>query len=157
MKRTCFLCGLLLVGLLGFAWGVGAAELFPAKDSNLRLFGTYLDQAEDQWGGGLGLDYFFSSYVGMGLSTHLENVTGTAVDNLSTELYLRLPIEKWHLAPYAVGSAGYQFGHAKWFETAGGGLEFRFSQKWGIFADYQRIFNDARGVDNVIRAGFRLK
>jgi hypothetical protein len=146
--------------ILGFACWVpmcGASELFPAKDSNLRLFGTYLDQAEDKWGGGIGLDYFATAYAGIGISTHMENTDGTAIDNVASEIYLRWPIEKWHLAPYAVGGGGYDFGRKSgWFQAVGGGLELRFKKRFGIFADYQYVFHDDYD-DSVIRAGIRVK
>ena len=156
MKRTLLLIGLAIVGLAHFASRAEASELFPAKDSNLRVFGTYLDQADKQWGGGLGLDYFFSSYIGIGLSGHVEDIEGTAVDNLASELYLRWPLEKLHLAPYAVGAAGYEFGNQKWFQAVGGGVELRFSKRFGMFADYQYVFHEDYD-DNVIRAGIRLR
>lgn len=145
-----------MLGCTHFASRAHASELFPAKDSNLRLFGTYVGQANDKWGGGIGLDYFFSQYAGIGLSTHMENTGGTAIDNLVSELYVRYPIEKWKAAPYAVGGGGYEFGGKGWFQSVGGGLELRFKKRWGIFADWQYVFHDGYD-DNVIRAGIRVK
>jgi hypothetical protein len=157
MKRTFLLFGLVILGLTRFASRCDASDLFPPKDSNLRLFGTYLDEAENQWGGGLGLDYFVTTWAGIGLSTHLEDFKGTFFDNLATELYLRVPIEKWHLAPYALGAVGYEFGTQEWFQAVGGGVELRFKRKWGIFADYEYVFHHDRGDDSMIRLGIRIR
>ena len=156
MKRTCLLFGLLIHGLAHLTSHCEASDLFAPKESNLRVFGTYLSEGEKQWGGGLGLDYFFSSYAGLGVSTHMEDIDGTFFDNLASEVYLRWPIEKWHLAPYAIGAVGYEFGTKKWFQGVGGGVELRFKKKWGIFADYQYVFHHDRGDDSVIRAGIRI-
>jgi hypothetical protein len=156
MRRIFPLFGLVILGLTHFGSRCEAYDLFAPKESNLRVFGTYLTEREKQWGGGLGLDYFFSSWAGIGLSTHLEDVEGTFFDNLASEVYLRWPIEKWHLAPYAIGSVGYEFGKQGWFQAVGGGMELRFKKKWGIFADYQYVFRHERGDESVIRAGIRI-
>jgi hypothetical protein len=155
MRRLLLLFGLVTFGLTHCAFSGEASELFAPKESNLRVFGTYLDEGENQWGGGLGLDYFFSKYAGIGLSTHMEDIEGTAVDNLASEIYLRWPIEKWHLAPYAIGAGGYEFGTQEWFQAVGGGVELRFKKRFGIFADYQYVFHEDND-DSVIRAGIRI-
>jgi hypothetical protein len=156
MNQTLRLAVFLGLTLVSLAPLRGNAQLFPPKESQLRVFGTYLNQADEKWGGGIGLDYFPSSYAGIGMSTHMENTGGTAIDNLTSEAYIRWPIEKWHMAPYAVGGGGYEFDKGHWFQSVGGGLEFRFSKRFGLFADWQYVFHHDYD-DNVIRAGIRVK
>ena len=60
------------------------------------------------------------------------------------------------VSPYAVGSIGYQFDSEEWFETLGGGVDFRSLKNLSAFSDIQdRFANETRdGV--MIRLGLRV-
>jgi hypothetical protein len=150
----------LLLGVLVAATTATAAsqsrEVFTSDEAHLNLFGTYLNDADQTWGGGIGLETYYGKYFGIGVSTHLENIKGTFIDNIATEVTLRYPIQSIHLAPYAVGSYGYDFDRSEWFQAVGAGAEFRLGKTWGLFADYQWVFrNDSKNGD-YIRLGVRI-
>jgi hypothetical protein len=131
-------------------------ELFRAKESNLSLFGVYVDKAKDKWGGGVGLSYFLSTYVGLGAVTHFENFSGKFFDNVAGELYLRAPLAKLPIAPYAVGGGGYSWDNKDWFESAGGGIELRTKKSFGIFADVQWYWRENARDGLQARGGLRF-
>ena len=148
-----------LLAVLGLASMTAAAatpQLFKPEEAHLNLFGTYLNDADKTWGGGLGFDTFYGNYFGIGVVTHMENLTGTFIDNLAAEVTLRIPIQKLHLAPYVVGGYGYEFDRQEWFQSVGAGAEFRFSENWGIFADYQWVFRNDEENGDYIRLGVRI-
>jgi hypothetical protein len=157
MKRTLLPLLLAVVGLASTRAMGATSELFLKDEAHLDLFGTYLNNTSEKWGGGLGLDTYYGKYFGIGVVTHMENFTGTFIDNLAAEVTVRMPIEKFHLAPYVTGSYGYEFDNKDWFQSVGAGAEFRFSSNWGIFADYQWVFRHSGAEDGeYIRMGIRI-
>jgi len=153
------LVALVAAGIIGLG-SVSVAHsqgLFKANEANLLLFGTWVDDQKDQWGGGLGFNYFLTQDLGLGVSTHMENVDGSFIDNVSGEIIFRLPLGKLPLAPYGIGSGGYSWDHEKWFAGGGGGLEFRFTKTFGLFGDAQYLFYDGGRIDGWgARVGLRL-
>lgn len=134
-----------------------AEGLFNSKELSLMGFGTYADRQEDSWGGGVGLSYFVTRHIGLGASTHWENVTGSFIDNLSGDAYFRIPLGDLPVAPYAVGSAGYNWELDHWLFGVGGGAEARLNETVGIFGDVQYVFKEGGDKDGVlVRFGFRL-
>ena len=146
----------------GFLLAVNASaqdrELFKAGEVNLLAFGNYIENQDDHWGGGVGLQYFMTRHVGFGASTHMENFSGTFFENAIGELYVRIPIGSLPIAPYGVGSGGYEFGDEKWFGGGGAGAELRFSQTFGIFSDIQWIVHEgSKREDGIgVRFGIRI-
>jgi hypothetical protein len=138
------------------AWGARGTPTFAEKETSAFLFGDYLEHGDNHWGGGYSIDYFVSQWFGLGITSHWEEWHGAAYDNLAAEMYIRIPIQSWRLAPYAVGTAGYDFEENEWFEGVGGGLEYRFSPKFGLTADYQYLFRDVPKDGGFIRFGIRL-
>ena len=79
------------------------------------------------------------------------------MDNTSANLIIRFPFDAVRLAPYAFGGAGYQFDPSGlWFGQAGGGLDFRFSKKLGLFVDARYVFTDGTQNFGVGRLGLRF-
>ncbi len=128
---------------------------FKVGELELSPFATYVDKTGDNWGVGASVTYFVTDKIGVGASTYWTDFGGTFFDNLAGEAQFRLPLFK-RLAPYAVGSVGYQFDSDEWFETLGAGLDFRAFKKLSAFGDVQyRFANETR--DGVfIRLGIRL-
>ena len=114
------------------------------------------------WGGGVGLNYFFSRYFGLGVEGYwldakpederifsdsvrstikarenARNSSGEAVHSATGSIIMRYPIDAWCLAPYLfVGGGGHWDGKAYGSAHWGGGLEYRIiPQKLGIFVD----------------------
>jgi len=125
------------------------------------------------WGGGLGINYFFSRYIGLGLEQDLygrqpgqNNVVDAGYTRWATigNLFLRYPICSWNLAPYLMIGGGANYGttprivaqgrqlgtynSGQGFGHVGGGLEYRFTENIGIFSDARYIYSGVAGLAN---------
>lgn len=129
---------------------------FAKGEFNLSPFGTYVDQAGGRWGAGVAGTYFLTDKIGIGAATYWTDTGGTFFDNLIFEGYFRLPLKR--VAPYAVAALGYQFDHTYWFETIGGGIDFRAFKRLDAFADLQWRFanSDKSGNGALLRFGLRF-
>ena len=108
-------------------------------------------------GAGVGVNYFFLRYLGIGGDMYSENTSGPFIDSASGNLIARLPIGNTGLAPYAFGGAGHEFDQVQQtFGQAGGGLEFRVTRYLGIFADARYVFPDKTKDYGLVRAGVRV-
>ncbi len=142
-----------------FRYDQGTVDKFPPNQLSLDLFGTYATAdrfgvKRDRWGGGLGLNYFFMRYIGIGADSYLEEWKWPYRVNGS--LFLRLPTQSG-LAPYAFGGGGREFKYApQWTYHAGGGLEFRLNRHFGVFADGRQVWPKETRDYVLARAGVRL-
>jgi hypothetical protein len=138
---------------------------FRPNEFQLDLFGSYADQdrfgaGRERWGGGLGLNYFPSRYMGIGADSYLEEYKWPYRVNGS--LIFRLPIDDSGLAPYVFGGGGREFKYmTTWTAHGGVGLELRMNRHFGFFADGRRVFDvDDRHGDELdywlARAGLRF-
>ncbi len=137
-----------------------ASEKYLPNQLSLDLFGTYTTRDRfgtraDNYGGGVGLNYFLTRYVGIGVDSYLEEgrwpyrVNGSAI--------FRIPLGATGLAPYALGGGGREFKYVSQYSWhAGGGLEFRLNSHTGIFGDGRRVFPDKTGDYALWRAGIRI-
>jgi hypothetical protein len=144
--------------------------VFHAQETTLDLFGTVsvgqetIDrlssnriQKDGRLGAGVGLNHFVTRNFGFGLDAYSENTNDEFVDNASANLIFRIPLDAVHLAPYAYGGGGYQFEATdRGFLQAGAGLEFRFTEKVGIFADARYVFTRDAANFGMGRAGVRF-
>jgi opacity protein-like surface antigen len=159
-------------------------KLFRAKEITLDLCAGYTAQErgiEDVfetnirkndnpgawWGGGVGLNYFMTRHIGLGVDVNIPNNDGNFIDSVNASVYLRLPWEAAGFAPYIFGGGGRMTEPTwQWSIHAGVGLEFRFNPITGIFADARYVWaDDAQpngykgkydGDNLVLRAGLRL-
>lgn len=135
---------------------------FGETELQLDIYGAYSwydGDIDEGWGGGIGVNYFFHRYLGVGVGANASSVGPTAW-NIATSLIARYPLELGGLciAPYIKGDIGYHIdGEDDWFGGAGAGLEFRVTPRIGIFSEgsYNWAFN---GGDNFAqaRAGVRF-
>ena len=145
-------------------------ELFRANETSIDAFGSIsvgqrtIDNLsgnrvgdDGELGAGVGLNHFYTRYLGVGADAYSEDTDGGFIDNSSLNLILRLPIDELHLAPYVYGGGGYQFepGDVA-FGQAGAGLELRLDRDFGIFADARYVMTDGTENFGVGRAGVRL-
>jgi hypothetical protein len=144
--------------------------LYHAKELTADIFGSAslpgrtlrhlsVDRIEDtaRLGAGAGLNYFFSRHIGVGVDAYTENTEHSFVDSVQGHLIGRLPIGKTGLAPYIFGGGGRAFDLVEqWLGDAGGGLEFRFKQRWGLFIDARYTFPEKTDSYGVGRFGVRL-
>jgi hypothetical protein len=146
-------------------------ETCKFRDYELQVdaFGTgaFYKNGRPGWGGGLGLNYIFGRYFGLGVEQDLvgRNDNGSeAYAEWSTvgNVFLRYPICSWNLAPYAMVGGGAFYGTAKsvGFGHVGGGLEYRVTDNIGIFSDARWLFtgngNNDRSGAILGRAGVRV-
>jgi hypothetical protein len=114
-------------------------------------------------GGNLGLSYFLTRYIGIGVDNSLGgsvggNGTSGALDNLQGQLIGRLPIDSLHLAPYALvgGGATWANNRGQGNGNVGGGLEYRINRGLGLFGDYRWLYGNNGLSENLFRAGVRF-
>ncbi|MDB6112941.1 MAG: hypothetical protein JWR69_4691 [Pedosphaera sp.] len=108
-------------------------------------------------GVGLGVNYFFSRYVGLGIDAYSENTTGAFIDSASASLILRLPLGQSGFAPYVFAGGGHQFDPDRiWFAQVGGGMEYRFTPHIGVFVDARWVVPDETKYYGVGRLGMRF-
>jgi len=123
------------------------------------------------WGGGLGINYFFARYFGVGIEQDLygrqsgsRNIGDNGYTRWATigNLFIRYPICSWNLAPYLMLGGGANYGNVPKVQTdigtykpagqgfghVGGGLEYRFTENIGIFSDARYMFSGVAGLPN---------
>ena len=135
-------------------------EIFQAHELQLDLFGLYtdgngLDHAgniqEHGWGGGLGLNYFFTRNLGLGLeasylsakeASYVRHSSGRQdIYNFNASLIYRFPIESMRSAPYVFLGGGASIDGDQWGSGhAGLGWEYRPKDKLGIFTDVRYTY-----------------
>lgn len=108
-------------------------------------------------GAGLGLSYFITRNLGVGVEGYSENTTGPFIDSASANLTLRLPLGGSGVAPYVFGGGGQQFDLAKlYFGQAGVGVEYRFTPRFGMFVDARGVVPNETKYYGVGRLGVRF-
>jgi hypothetical protein len=134
---------------------------FQEQELQLDVFGLYGWTAQgnhdDGFGGGLGFNCFFMRNLGVGVDASLRDAD-SALWTASVSLIVRFPIESdaLCLAPYIVAGGGLQTnGTIDGEFHAGGGLEFRFPQGFGLFAE-GRYFWAGHNDQIQARLGFRV-
>ncbi len=156
-------------------------DLFGAyvfrDDGDSRLF------SDDVAGGGVGVNYFFTRGFGLGLEGMVFDTDGDTLGSTAANLFLRKPFGESGFALYAFAGAGIVFNadhlDEEDFERArdrldddrepsdaddiifeahaGLGLEYRFSENFGIFTDGRRTFVDRDDSDYTSgRVGVRI-
>jgi hypothetical protein len=134
-------------------------DLYSAYEGSFDAFGFYgskdKDGRNDAWGMGVGLNYFFSKYFGVGADTYMDAFEVPYLVN--GQGIFRFPIEHTGLAPYAFGGGGRQWDHAaQWLADVGVGIEYRIQPHVGAFFDAREVFADKTRDYAVLRFGFRF-
>ena len=118
---------------------------FRDREFQLDVFGQYMhfthgkkNHTFDGGGGGLGFNYYFCRYAGVGVDVS-GNSLSNGLGDATGSLLLRYPLELGSvcLAPYALGGGGVQTGAGSTVGTwhAGGGLEWRVTPKFGVYGE----------------------
>ena len=145
-------------------------ELYRAKELSVDVFGTAslgkysIEHISNnrirhntRLGAGLGLSYFITRNLGVGVEGYSENTSGPFIDSASANLTLRLPLGESGFAPYIFGGGGQQFDLAKlYFGQAGVGMEYRFTPHFGLFVDARGVMPNETKYYGVGRLGLRL-
>lgn len=134
-----------------------SSDRFKQNEWDLSVYALYSDQAGHKWGIGSAATYFFTPQIGAGGSTYWTEAGGTLFDNLAAEGYYRFPLQNV-VAPYAVISVGRQFDRQYWFESFGGGVDYRAFENISAFSDLQfRVADTSRSQNGIVlRVGARF-
>lgn len=138
--------------------------LFRDNEIQLDTFGLgdFYQSGRPGWGGGLGLNYFFNKYVGVGIEQSLWGRKPGNLDrygnggytrwNTAGNLFLRYPICAWNLAPYLMVGGGANYGNVgirdggQGYGHVGGGLEYRVTENIGLFSDARYLYSGVSGA-----------
>ena len=142
---------------------------YTAYELSMDLFGSYI-AAEDNlsdlfetdithgiWGGGVGLNYFFTRNIGIGADANASDNGGKFIDTVSASLLVRFPIGESGWAPYLMGGGARGIDpEYEWLAHGGIGFEYRWNPQTGIFIDGRYAWAEETTDRLVLRAGFRL-
>ncbi len=124
--------------------------------ATLGIFGgAIFNRDADSAGGGVLAEYFFTENIGI-QGSYGVYATSSEHHAFDASLVLRAPIEDLCLAPYALLGGGYSTNATNEGNFhAGGGIDFRFSECVGIFADGTYHWaND--GDYTIVRLGVKI-
>jgi len=136
---------------------------FRSNELQVDLFGSgaFYEQGTPFWGGGVGVNYFFLKYIGLGVEQTLGGREGSTTEwGTFGNLFLRYPICSWNIAPYAlVGLGGVytKYGEGALAGTVGGGIEYRITDNIGIFTDARWLYNTNNGNSGAVLARTGIK
>lgn len=149
---------------------VFAADLFRSGEVTLDLAATASDtkakfnDAFDRsfsgadLGVSLGGAYWAHRNFGVGFDLTIPDADSTSealFDDLNVSFLARVPIG--HLSPYALAGGGRNIEHGEYTAHAGAGVEWRFNELLGTFAEYRYVWSQGSGEDTAqIRTGIRL-
>lgn len=109
-------------------------------------------------GGGIGLNFFFAKYFGIGWEGSVYSNQGTAsFMPLNGNFFIRYPICSLNLAPYIMvgGGANFEKNRSLGYGNVGVGLEYRLTNNIGLFSDGRYYYGGSGNVANV-RGGVRF-
>jgi hypothetical protein len=149
------------------------SALYSSQEISMDLFASYINPEGEFhdlfetsirngfWGGGAGVNYFFTRELGIGGDFNISSKPddATLLDQATGNLIFRLPIGNSGIAPYAIGSGGRSMSPRwDWVYGGGVGLEFRFNPTTGVFSDARFLLANHSDDPNrlLIRAGVRI-
>jgi hypothetical protein len=121
------------------------------------FFGSSGSRFHTGSGGGFGVNFFFARYFGIGYEGAWYSNAGVAEHlPIGGNVFFRYPICSLNLSPYVmVGGGGAWDGTAIGYGNVGGGLEYRFTNNFGIFTDGRYYYGGTGNVAN-LRGGIRI-
>lgn len=138
----------------------GFGSLTAAERNIEHLFDTSIKGQNGHWGGGVGVNYFFTREIGIGGDMNIiANTHGNFVDQVAGSLIIRFPIDPSGFAPYVFGGGGRVTNPLwAWEGHAGVGIEYRLNPVVGIFSDARYMWVDNSNLSDrlMLRAGLRL-
>lgn len=111
--------------------------------------------ADDALGGGVLAEYFFTENIGI-QGSYGVYATDSEHHAFDASLVLRAPIKSLCLAPYVLAGGGYSVnGTSEGNYHVGGGLDYRFNNCTGIFADGAYHWAN-EGDYTIVRLGVKI-
>lgn len=113
---------------------------FRAGEIQVETFGV-LDRPDltgaPVWGAGVGVGYYITRGLGAsvrGVSYSTDEWGGSVIDQGEARILFRAPL--WdRVAPYGYVAGIHNFERDDWGAGAGGGLEYRLTQRIGVFGE----------------------
>jgi hypothetical protein len=147
-----------------------APESCKFRDQELQVdafsAAAFYSSGRPGWGGGLGVNYFFTKYFGVGVEESLLGREGIDGEGNYAEwatignFIARYPICSINLAPYGLVGGGAAYGGNRpghGFGHVGGGLEYRVTDNIGLFSDARYVYSTENPKNAVLgRAGVRF-
>lgn len=145
-------------------------EKYRMSETSLDIFGTgsirqetinnlngFRHRDDVELGAGVGLNHFFTRNFGLGAEAYAEDTERHFVDKASVSLIARFPIGESGFAPYVFGGGGRQFDPIELsFGQLGGGMEYRFTPKMGLFTDVRYVLTEGAKDHGLARLGVRF-
>jgi hypothetical protein len=148
-------------------------QWFNEREFNLDIAAVYTvsqtGPLDDSWGGGAGISYFFTRYIGLGVEGYIVDADSfpshdrrrrggsDIVGAVNGNLILRLPLDELRLAPYVFGGGGALFNSdTRGQGHVGGGLEYRFTRSVGVFGEGRHVWLENANNYGLFRAGVRF-
>lgn len=133
---------------------------FTEGELHLDLLSVYADPTGNQLasgvGGGIGLGYFFTERFGLMSRAYWWDAE-SVIHSITTSAVLRFPIQSICLAPYIYAGVGAHLDSVNQFGShAGAGLEFRMTERLGLFADYSYTWAEETENWHLGTLGLRL-
>ena len=126
-------------------------------EKTLRRPSTRRIERDGNLGLGTGLSYFFHRNLGIEGYAYTESTHHHFFDNVGGDLIARFPILDSGVAPYVFGGGGRQFDPLyQWYWDAGGGIEWRFVQSFGVFVDARYVWADETKDYGLGRIGLKF-
>ena len=134
---------------------------FRDQELQLDVFGSYSNSQGgghgDGFGGGLGVNYFFMRYLGVGVDGNVFDAGVNGVWDLSARVIARFPIDSACIAPYVFAGGGYQTNSTNAATIVlGGGLEWRATRSLGLFSEGRYTFAGSENDAAQARVGVRF-
>lgn len=138
-------------------------ERTTERSSRTRTTGqSGLFGQDNAFGGGIGVNYFFARYFGIGAEA--DWLAGNdAIHLVNGSAFFRYPVnlrvlgKPRGLAPYAFAGYGAKFDGVKWgIGHVGGGIEFRITQSLACFVDGRFIYGHRDAETGLFRTGLRV-
>ncbi len=141
-------------------------ECFYAGETSFDIISIYVDprgssnvsgELEAGAGGGLALSHFFNENFGlMGRAYWWDG--DDVVHSFTGSVVIRYPFQDLCLAPYVFGGIGGHFdSDSQVSGHAGAGLEYRFTDRLGLVADYSYTWTDETEDWHLYTLGLRIK
>lgn len=123
------------------------------------LYGAALlgaSDIDDSLGAGIAVDYFFTPFVGVEADATWA-FSDSTVHAFTGSVVLRYPIISACIAPYVLAGGGFHTdGVSQGTLHAGGGLDVRLANCFGIFADARYTWAEESDDYTIVRAGVRM-
>lgn len=135
---------------------------FADQELQLDVFGSYTwiteGKYDDGFGGGIGVNYFFTRNLGVGVDGNILDGDANGLWSFSGKVIARLPIDSACLAPYVFVAGGVQTnGSTVGTVGAGAGLEYRvIPNKLGIFTEGRYTWGAQTNENVQARLGVRV-